>query len=117
MLASQNNESMHRPSEDIPFGAAAWDVIEAGQRVLIDRVELLLLEVRETIARAERQAFIGALAVVLLVVAWLALNGTAAIALSNHVSATVAGSVIAAVNAGLGLAALAWARQNGAGRA
>jgi uncharacterized membrane protein YqjE len=113
MIRTQSNRSVHH--EDIRLGEAALDVVQAGQRVLIDRIELIVLELRELAARIEKQAFLGVLALILLATAWVALNWTAVAALSDHVSRPAAGSVVAVINAVLAVGMLLWARQAGEG--
>ena len=111
MIRTQTNKAMNH--DDVPIGEAAWDVVEAGGRVVVDRIELLLLEAKEATARIEQQLFLGVLAVVLLSTAWVALNWTAVIALSEYMSRVAAGSIVAMVNAVLAVAMLLWARQGG----
>lgn len=114
MIRTQVNKPI--PADDVPIGEAAWDVVEAGHRVLVDRIELFILEVREAATRVEQQVFLAVLAVVLLSTAWIALNWTAVVALSEYVSRVAAGSIVAMVNAVLAVAMLLWARQVGESR-
>ena len=111
MIRTQVDKTLHRP--EVPLGEAAWDVVEAGQRVIVDRLELLLLEVREATTRLEQQVFISILAVALLATAWVTLNWTAIVGLSEYMARVAAGGIVATVNAVLAVAMLLWARQRG----
>jgi hypothetical protein len=96
--------------DDVNIGEAAWDVIEAGQRVLLARIDMLVLEARQAALSAQRQAVMCLLAVVLLATAWIAFNFTAVLAMREYVSWVVAGGVTTGLNALLGGALLfrAW---------
>lgn len=93
---------------------AVSDVVEAGHRVIVDRVELGLLEVRATL-NGFLNGFLrtGALLIVasvLFATAWVALNGGVALALAARFSPTHGLLAIAAINgllAGLFVAAAA----------
>lgn len=116
MIRTQPVSPLHR-EDDVPIGEAAWEVVHAGQRLLVDRIELAVLELRQIGTRVEQQVFLGVLAIVLLSTAWAALNWTAVIGLSEYVSRVAAGSIVASINAVLAVAMLLWARQTGdAGR-
>jgi len=60
-----------------------------------------------------RRIILALLAFVLLATAWVALNWTAVIGLSEYVSRVAAGSIVAVINAVLAVAMLLWARQTG----
>lgn len=94
--------------KDPAIGEAAWDVVEAGHRVLLDRIEILILELRQAAVSAQRQAVLSLVAVVLLTTAWIALNGAAVLVMREHLSSVAAGGLTAAINAVLGISLLAW---------
>jgi len=112
MIRTQPVSPIHHENE-VPIGEAAWDVVQAGQRLLVDRIELAVLELRQVVTRVEQQLFLALLAFVLLATAWVALNWTAVIGLSEYVSRVAAGSIVAVINAVLAVAMLLWARQTG----
>jgi hypothetical protein len=95
--------------EDLRLVEAAWDVVEAGHRVLLDRIDILILEIRQAVVAAERQAVLCLLAVLLFATAWMALNGVAVLAMRAHVSWVAAGGLAAAINAVLAVGILFWA--------
>jgi hypothetical protein len=96
-------------TEDRAIGEVAWDVIEAGHRVLLDRIEILVLEARQAAVGAQRQAFLCLLAVILLATSWLGLNVTAALLLKEQMSWVAVGMMLTALNTALGLGLLAFA--------
>jgi hypothetical protein len=106
--AEQTQPEETQPQE-VPISEAAWDVVEAGQRVLLDRIELLALESRRAAVWAERQVVLCLLAVLLLATAWIAINGAAVLVLRRYISLVGAGGAAAIANALLGGALLAWA--------
>lgn len=95
--------------DDVNIGEATLDVVEAGQRLLLARIEMVVLEARQAAAWAERQAVLCLLAVLLLATAWIAFNFTAVMAMKPHVSWVVAGAVATGINALLGAGLLVWA--------
>ena len=112
MIRTQPVRPLHH-EDDVPIGEAAWEVVQAGQRLLVDRIELAVLELRQVASRVEQQVFLGVLAFLLLSTAWVALNWTAVIGLSEYVSRVAAGSIVALINAVLAVGMLLWARQAG----
>jgi hypothetical protein len=111
MIRTQPSKPLHH--EEVPIGEAAWEVVQAGQRVLVDRIELALLELRQLLTKLEQQIFLAVIALVVMSTAWVALNWTAVVGLSEYVSRVAAGSIIAVTNAVLAVAMLLWARHAG----
>lgn len=102
-------EDRRHVHEDRPIGEAAWDVIEAGHRVLLDRIELLVLEARQAVDVAQRRAALFLLAVVVLAAGWIGVNGTVALALEGLLSRVAIAGLLTALNVILGVALLTWA--------
>jgi uncharacterized membrane protein YGL010W len=84
-------------------------VLEAGQRVLIDRVELALTEARSAFHVALGDATLAAAAVLfLLLPAWLSALALAALWLAEHWSLEKGLATLALVQLGVGVALLGW---------
>ena len=102
--------------EDTSLIESVVDVLEAGQRVLLDRVELLSVEARLLVSSAVTSLALALVGLGLLLVGWVAANVfvilTLAPAYWTHAQAI---ALVAAVNVVCGAAALAIARRQ-AGR-
>lgn len=100
--------------EDASLIESVVDVLEAGQRVLLDRLELLSVEARLLISSsvASLVLLLGGLA--LLLVGWVAANVFVILTLApywNHAQAT---ALVAGVNLAFGVIALMIARRRAA---
>jgi hypothetical protein len=96
-------------ADDRPLGEAAWDVVEAGHRVLLDRIEILVLEARQAAIWGERQALLCLLAAILFATSWVGFNCTVVLALQERMSWLGVGVLLTTLNTALGCAVLAWA--------
>jgi ammonia channel protein AmtB len=87
------------------------DVVEAGQRVVVDRIELIRSDLLRTISEVQHQLFLWVAAVLLLSTAWIAFNCTATMFLAQRLSWVIAGLITAAVNGAIGLALITRTRK------
>jgi len=108
---------INTPIPERSLVTAVSDVVEAGHRVIVDRVELGLLEVRATLngfcTGLLRTSALVIVASVLFATAWIALNGGLAHALATRFSPTHGLLAVAAIN-GLLAALFAVAAATGA---
>jgi len=91
------------------------DVVEAGQRVLVDRLELLSLEARILVRDATATLALLMTGLGLLLAGWVALNVFAVLSLATYWGHARATAVVAAADLVAGAVALALARRR-AGR-
>jgi hypothetical protein len=82
-------------------------VVEAGQRLLVDRVELALLQAQQSFKRAIVDVALVILAGAALIGAWVALNYALVELLTRSASRLIALLSIAALHATVGVALLA----------
>jgi hypothetical protein len=105
-------------SEATPSGTihsvlpALVDVVEAGQRVLLDRIELLRLDFRQAVDRGINAGIVFACGAVLLVAAWLASMAALVLYLNRWITpeASLAAVALATAVVGAGLTGLAHGR-------
>lgn len=104
-------------TRDVSLIESVIDVVEAGQRVLLDRIELLSLEARAMASDAVASLGLLLAGLGLLLVGWLALNVCIVLALGPLWSHAQATALVAAIDVALGAGALALARRRSARRA
>jgi hypothetical protein len=91
-------------------------VMEAGQRVLVDRVELVLAEARGALYASLGELTLGGFAVFfLLLPGWLAALALAAVWLGARWSLEASLAALSLAQIGLGIALLAWVARRRAG--
>lgn len=105
--------SVDKQREETSVVAAVVDVLDAGQRVLLDRIELLSVE-----ARAAGTNVLASLAFMLcglglLLVGWVATNALAIVLLARIWDHAMAIGIVAAVNLLAGAIALLIAKRRG----
>ena len=81
-------------------------IFEAGQRVVLDRVDLARFDLSQFATRALRGAALVAVGAVLLCGAWFTLMGGAVVWLQTYVTLTTSLVVVAVVSALLGVVAI-----------
>ncbi|HEY8517646.1 MAG TPA: hypothetical protein VIS07_19230 [Candidatus Binatia bacterium] len=89
--------------------AAVVDVFDAGQRVLLDRIDLAWVEGRAMVAGTVTSLALLIAGLAFLLVGWCALNAASVLVLSRTLSLPQAIGLIAAVNVVAGAVALALA--------
>lgn len=99
--------------DDTSLIAAVVDVLDAGQRVLIDRVELALVETRAGARSALTSFALVLFGIALLLVGWVATNAVGVLYLERYCARPQAIGVAALVNFVAGGIALLLARRNG----
>jgi len=104
-------------TRDVSLIESVIDVVEAGQRVLLDRIELLSLEARAMASDAAASLGLMLAGLGLLLVGWLALNVCVVLTLGPLWSHAHATGLVAAVDVALGALALALARRRSTRRA
>ena len=80
---------------------------EAGQRVILDRLDLAYFDLSQLAARTLRGAALIAIGAVLLSGSWFAVMGAVVVSLQAYLSLPLSILVVAVVSAGLGVTALA----------
>ena len=100
--------------EETSVVAAVVDVLDAGQRVLLDRIELLSVEARAAGSNALASLAFLLAGLGLLLIGWVAINAVAVVLLAPLWSHAAAIGLVAAVNLVAGATALALARRRGA---
>lgn len=93
------------------MAAAIVDVLDAGQRVLLDRIELLSLEARAAGAGALASLAFLLCGLGLLLVGWVAANALAIVLIARTWSPAEGIALVAGVNLAAGTAALVLARR------
>jgi hypothetical protein len=83
-------------------GAALEHVIVASQRVITDRLDLLRLEVSESVGHGLRGVLLISAGVLVSCCAWLALTGAMLAILTNYLSLPVCLLIVATLHAGAG---------------
>jgi hypothetical protein len=106
-MPTSENIAMPRANET-SITEARLEVVDAGQRVVVDRIDLIRSEAWQTVARVQRQLFVWTVVVVLFGTAWLAFSGAMTMLLARHFSWVVVGMIIAGANGGLALGLLGW---------
>jgi hypothetical protein len=102
---------VEKQREETSLVAAVVDVLDAGQRVVLDRIELALVEARA----AARGALAGVALMVaglgLLLVGWIAASAVGVMLLERYLTRAQALGVAALVNFAVGAGALLLARK------
>jgi len=98
-------------ARDVSLIESVIDVVEAGQRVLLDRIELLSLEARAMASDAVASLGLLLAGLGLLLVGWLAVNVCVVLTLGPLWSYAQATALVAAFDVALGAGALALARR------
>lgn len=98
-----NGETHSEPSVVSALGRA----IDAGQRIVVDRIDLARLDILDVVGRTVRGGTMIALGAVLLAVGWLAFSGAAILYGQTYVSLPASAAIVGAINAGLGTLILA----------
>lgn len=107
-MTLQQTASRH---EKPRIGVALADVIESGEELLADRVELSLLQMREKVgASLARSGFVVG-GVVAATVAWALLNCALVDVLTVRLSRVWALTICGLLHAGIAMFLLAWARR------
>ncbi|MEW6268117.1 MAG: hypothetical protein AB1689_02320 [Thermodesulfobacteriota bacterium] len=91
--------------------AAVVDVLDAGQKVLLDRIDLAWVEGRAMVASTMTSVALLIAGLAFLLVGWCALNAVGVLLLSNTFLLPQAIALVAAVNIVAGAAALMLARR------
>ena len=89
---------------------ALLEVVDAGQRVLLDRIDLIRSDAVHTVARAQRQLFFWTVVVVFFGTAWIAFSAAMTMLLARYFSYVIVAFIIAGANGGLAIALLGWRR-------
>jgi uncharacterized membrane protein YqjE len=97
-------------SEQPSVTSALERVLSASQQLVVDRLDLLLLEAKEGMRRGIEAAAVAGLAVGVLFCGWLCINASLAAFFQTTASLPGVLAVLAAVNLGVGLFAVATAR-------
>jgi uncharacterized membrane protein YqjE len=98
-------------SEQPSVTSALERVLSAGQQLVVDRLDLLLLEAKEGMSRGIEAAAVAGLAVGVFFCGWLCLNASLAVFFQTTASLPGVLAALAAVNLGVGLFAVATARR------
>jgi hypothetical protein len=117
--AKGGDEAMSSTAEkvrDVSLVESVIDVIEAGQRVLLDRIELLSLEARAMASNAVASLGFLLAGLGLLLVGWLAVNVCVVLTLGPLWSYARATALVAGIDVALGVTALVLARRRAAPR-
>jgi hypothetical protein len=101
-LDRQNMHTGSSVSTEPSITVAVERMLSAGQQLVVDRLELLLLDGKEALSRGLQAAIAGAFAVAALFCGWLCVN--AAIAASLRQTLPMAGilGILAAINVAIG---------------
>ncbi len=89
------------PAAERSLVTALSEVVTAGHRVITDRLEISLLELRAVVDAGLTTAAQLLFALVLFAAAWLALSGAMALALAERLSPPLSLLVVAVANAAL----------------
>jgi hypothetical protein len=90
--------------------SAAERVLSASQQLVVDRIDLLILEAKAAMIRGLEAAVIAGIAVGVFFCGWLCINASLAFFFKATASLSGILAVLAAVNLGVGLFAIAAAR-------
>jgi hypothetical protein len=90
---------------------AVVDVLDAGQKVVLDRIDLAWVEGRAAVATLATALVMALLGLAFLLVGWCALNACAVLLLAGILTTPQAVGVVAAVNLAVGGVALLLARR------
>jgi hypothetical protein len=104
---------IEKQREETSVVAAVVDVLDAGQRVLLDRIELLSVEARAAGSTALTSFAYVLFGLGLLLVGWVATNALAIVLIARIWSHAEAIGLVAVVNLAAGTAALLLARRRG----
>ena len=85
---------------------AVGRIVDAGQRLVLARLDLLRLDLNDLANRSLRSAVLVAVGAFLLAAAWCALMGAAAAWLRRYLPLPLSLAVVAMVTAGVGTAAI-----------
>lgn len=89
---------------DTSITDAVLDVVEAGQRVVVDRIELIRSDALRSMIDLQHKLLVWAAAAVLFSIAWVAINCTVTLLLAERFTWVIATSIAAGINAVIGLA-------------
>jgi hypothetical protein len=106
MTTNENIETPH--ANETSITDALLEVVDAGQRVLLDRIDLIRSDAVQTVAGAQRQLFVWIAVVVFFGTAWIAFSAATTMLLARYFSYVVVGFIIAGANGALALALLGW---------
>jgi hypothetical protein len=90
--------------------SAAERVLTASQQLVVDRLDLLILEAKDGVLRGLEAAVVAGVAVGVFFCAWLCINASLAVFFRATASLSGILAVLAAVNLGVGVLAIAAAR-------
>lgn len=96
----------HPPPSESSVIDAVVRIVDAGQRLVLARLDLLRLDVNDLANRSLRSAVLVAVGAFLLAAAWCALMGAAAAWLRGYLPLPLSLAVVAMVTAGVGMAAI-----------
>lgn len=102
---------IEKRAEETSVLGAVVDVLDAGQRVLLDRIELLSIEFRAAGASALSSLVLVLCGLGLLLVGWVAASGLAVVLIGRIWSSAEGLAVVAGVNVMGGAVALLLARR------
>jgi ammonia channel protein AmtB len=88
--------------QDVSAASALAHVFEAGQRVVIDRIDLARLEARAIAGHSIRGALLWGAGAFFAAVGWCVLNAVAILLLAARLEMVVSLTIVGAVNGGLG---------------
>jgi len=74
-MAYESRAAQSSAAPETPLGQALEHVVEASQRVVVDRIELLRLETYATVVRVVRGAMLAGIGIFAVCIAWTALMG------------------------------------------
>lgn len=97
-----NGEAQSEPTIVTALGRA----IDAGQRIIVNRIDLARLDVVDMLNRVMRGGMLIMIGGVLLAVGWLAFSAAAIIFGERYVSLPASAAVVGALNAAIGVGAL-----------
>ena len=100
-MAYESRAAQPSAAQETPLGQALEHVVEASQRVIVDRIELLRLETYATSVRVVRGAMLAGVGVFAVCLAWTALMGIIIAALG--VVLPVGLAVVVVLNAAVGV--------------
>jgi hypothetical protein len=115
MRVAPRQQLMAEPGQpttaDLSVADAAMQVIDAAERVVVDRIDLMRFDLRQRADRAAREAALLAVGAALIVLAAVALLAAGVVWLAQFVSLQASLASVAALTAVLGGIAVAAARR------
>jgi hypothetical protein len=97
---------------DTSITEAVLDVVEAGQRVVVDRIELIRSDALRSINELQHKLLVWAAAAALFSIAWVAINCTVTLLLAQRFTWVIATFIAAGINAVIGLALIMWSTRH-----